>query len=203
MRFRTHIGRASWVAVMAFCLVGGALIASPQQKKDSEPAEGKKSTPAAEKQAPPAGEPSRPDATPTGNADGAKAPKPGKATKKDGEQATPPADEPYLNTAATAAGILRSKGEVISQKGDLKIAVDNNFFTEFPGFDLSHLSENQHEALVKKANSVYCTCGCRGDTVARCVTLDASCQVARKMLQKMLDDVAASTPSAPAPPKSD
>ncbi|MFQ5768319.1 MAG: hypothetical protein ACE5ID_10100, partial [Acidobacteriota bacterium] len=62
---------------------------------------------------------------------------------------------------------------------------------EFPGFNLDSLSGPQRDHLLKRANSIYCTCGCRGDTVARCVVLDPTCQTARKMFQKMLDDISA------------
>ena len=48
-----------------------------------------------------------------------------------------------------------------------------------------HLTSGQHAWLLKQANSIFCTCGCRGDTIARCVVLDPTCQTARQVLDKM------------------
>lgn len=159
MRSSTTLRRAAWLSLLGLMVAGGPATATPQEKKGEESAK----TPTSSR---PAGEP---DTTAPGDAD--------RTTT------------PGLNTAKTAAGMLRSAGKIVSQTGDLKIAVDSNLFTEFPGFELGHLSTDQHDKLVKQANSVFCTCGCRGDTVARCVVLDPSCQVARSMLQRMLDDV--------------
>ena len=118
-----------------------------------------------------------------------------KADKTDSEEtnestASKDPDAPGTTPAAAAAGMLQSKGTLISQTGDLDISVEQNVFHEFPGVELGHLTTPQRDALIKRANTVYCTCGCRGDTVARCVIMDPSCQVARKMLQKMLEAIA-------------
>jgi hypothetical protein len=94
-------------------------------------------------------------------------------------------EEVPLATAGEVAESLRQSGQVVSQTGDLKIAVDPQYYAEFPGYDLDHLTSGQHAWLLKQANSIYCTCGCRGDTVARCVVLDPTCQTARQMLDKM------------------
>jgi hypothetical protein len=132
------------------------------------------------------------------------------AAKKAPAAKKPPAGEkavePGLESAEAAAEALRSEGKVVSQQGNLDIAVDANFFSEFPGFELGALSQAQRDWLLKRANAVYCTCGCRGDTVARCVDLDPTCQTARKMLQGLLDQAQkeapepAATPATPAPP---
>ena len=160
MRSRMTFRRAAWSSVLTLLVAGGLSAADPQEKKGEEPAKAPASSP-------PAGDP---DTVTAGSTDESTA--------------------PDLNTAQAAATMLRNPGKIISQTGDLKIAVDSNLFTELPGFELGHLSTAQREKLIKQSNSVFCTCGCRGDTVARCVVLDSSCQVARKMLQQMLDDIA-------------
>ena len=106
-----------------------------------------------------------------------------KAGEKDAGEAAE--EEDPLASAGEVADSLRQSGQVVSQTGDLKIAVDPQYYAEFPGYDLDHLTSGQHAWLLKQANSIYCTCGCRGDTVARCVVLDPTCQTARQMLDKM------------------
>lgn len=95
-------------------------------------------------------------------------------------------DTAKLVPASETAESLRQKGTIVSQTGDLDIAVDNNFYDEFPAFDMDGLTEGQRDWLLKRANAVFCTCGCRGDTVARCVATDPTCETAREMLGKML-----------------
>ena len=160
MKSRMTFRRLAWSTALSLLVAGGLSVAGPQEKKSEEPPKDAKST------------------SPAGETDTA-APGPAAAPEAVG-----------LTTAKEAAALLRGEGKVVSQTGDLKIAVDSNLFTEFPGFNIDHLTTPQRDKLIKQSNSVYCTCGCRGDTVARCVVLDSSCQVARKMLQRMLDDIA-------------
>jgi hypothetical protein len=106
------------------------------------------------------------------------------------KEATEEAQEAPVNDGLPATGpemaeSLRQPGQVVSQSGDLKIAVDPQYFAEFPGYNLDHLTSGQHAWLLKQANTIYCTCGCRGDTVGRCVVTDPTCQTARKMLDKL------------------
>ena len=108
---------------------------------------------------------------------------PSRADGEDARAAEEELTEP--KTGAEMADSLRQSGQVVSQSGDLKIAVDPQYFAEFPGYDLDHLTSGQHAWLLKQSNSIYCTCGCRGDTVARCVVMDPTCQTARQMLDKM------------------
>ena len=88
--------------------------------------------------------------------------------------------------AQVTAEALRHSGKIVSQTGDLNIQVETQVYDEFPGYDMDSLSEGQRDWLLERANGVYCTCGCRGDTVARCVVLDPTCQTARDMLDNML-----------------
>ena len=181
MRSRMTFRRAAWASLLTLLLASGAALASSQEKKDGgKPGQEPRSE--------------RPSGDKAAGKDGAT------TEKKEADAGDTTID---LNTAAAAAAMLQQKGEIISQKGDLKIAVDSNFFTEFPGFELGDLDAPQRDKLVKQANSVYCTCGCRGDTVARCVVLDPSCQVARKMLQRMLDDIAPADPLASKKPSTE
>jgi hypothetical protein len=107
----------------------------------------------------------------------------GSDAKADAEKSQEEQVEP--TSGAEMAESLRQSGRVVSQSGDLKIAVDPQYFAEFPGYDLDHLTSGQHAWLLKQANSIFCTCGCRGDTIARCVVLDPTCQTARQVLDKM------------------
>ncbi len=132
------------------------------------------------------GQSAKPPADAAKKADASKRAAGSKDEKKEGE--------PGLKSAEAAAEALRTEGKIVSQEGDLQIDVDANYFSEFPGFDLSTLGEPQREWLLRRANHVYCTCGCRGDTIARCVVLDPTCQTARKMLQGLLDKARDLTP---------
>lgn len=104
----------------------------------------------------------------------------------DAETAGEEGTDLFMAPAEVTAEALRHSGRIVSQTGDLNIQVENQFFDEFPGYDMDNLSDGQRDWLLKRANGVYCTCGCRGDTVARCVVLDPTCQTARNMLDKIL-----------------
>ncbi|MFQ5671142.1 MAG: hypothetical protein ACE5HD_11590 [Acidobacteriota bacterium] len=131
------------------------------------------------------------------------APAAGAAGKKTTKDAKKPQSRPAQTRPAEAvARSLRESGQIVSQSGDLDLSVQSNVFTEFPGFNLDHLSKDQRDKLVKRANTVYCTCGCRGDTVARCVVLDPACQTARRMMKRMLDQASAADETHSASPDS-
>jgi hypothetical protein len=173
----------------------------PAAAQDQKEPESGKSEPGTKPPAPP---PTPPPAPPSGTATTPKSPSSGKSgstTDPAKKQSKTPAENPPgevgLETAQTAAGTLRTRGELVSQTGDLSVQVESNYFSEFPGFDLSALTPEQQNALVEKANAVYCTCGCRGESVAKCVVLDTSCTTARGMLQKMIDAIKAAPPAAP------
>lgn len=167
MRIARTTRRSVCLPLLALLAVGGLSLASPQEKKEPEQ----------EQQA--------------------ESPESSKAETGKEEGGTTPEEKKLDTTPASAAArMLREKGQIVSQSGDLKIDVQSNLFTEFPGFELGHLTATQRDELVKLANRVYCTCGCRGDTVARCVVNDPSCVTARTMLQSMLD---AFSPADPDP----
>ncbi len=64
-------------------------------------------------------------------------------------------------------------------------------FENIPGFALADVSASQKKAFLDRVNTVSCSCGCVGDTVAKCIVDDPSCQVAPAMAQRILAEVRA------------
>jgi hypothetical protein len=64
-----------------------------------------------------------------------------------------------------------------------------NYFTELPGFDVAGLKPRQREKFLQQVNSEMCTCGCKDDTLARCLINDPRCPVVKGMVQKVYDEV--------------
>ncbi len=118
-------------------------------------------------------------------AEGEKAPEKDKQPAS-GEAASEESEEVVSVPARVTAEALRHSGTIVSQTGDLNIQVENQFYDEFPGYDLDSLTKGQRDWLLTRANGVNCTCGCLNDTVARCVALDPTCQTARNMLTEMV-----------------
>jgi hypothetical protein len=197
---RSRLKICSTLVVVSLAVCAGSIPAGAQDQKEPESG---KSEPGAKPPAPPPPPPSG-----TAAAGTATAPK-GQASGKSGSTASssqqkksktpaaPSTGEVGMEPAEAAAGTLRTPGELVSQSGDLKIQVESNYFSEFPGFDLSGFPAEQKKAILDQANTVFCTCGCRGETVAKCVVLDPSCGTARGMLQKMIDAVKAAPPATP------
>ena len=156
-------GRLPALLLAALWLTAGAAVAAEEPKPPAPPA--------AETKPPAETKPK------------AKTPAKTKAPAASTATTTPPA----MNTTEQAAATLRTQGQVVSQSGDMKIGVEANTFSEFPGFDLSKLPAAAREKVVKRSNTTYCTCGCKGDTVARCVVTDPTCGVARNMLQEIIN----------------
>jgi len=71
------------------------------------------------------------------------------------------------------------------------VTVLENYYFDLPGFDLSTLTPKQKKKFLDRVNAEFCTCGCAGDTIARCVVNDASCKVARGLAEKILSEVKA------------
>ena len=65
-------------------------------------------------------------------------------------------------------------------------------FENVPGFPLTDVSANQKKVFLDRVNRESCSCGCVGDTVAKCVVQDPSCQVAPAMAARILAEVRAS-----------
>ena len=62
-------------------------------------------------------------------------------------------------------------------------------FDYLKGFDLDPLSDTQRTILLRKANALPCECGCKGDTLARCVNTDPHCVVAPEEIKKLIEEV--------------
>ena len=73
--------------------------------------------------------------------------------------------------------------ETVKDTGQLLLA-NAAFATEIPGVDLSGLSPEKKEAVLKKLNEEHCTCGC-GLTVAQCRINDPSCDTSLPLAQKI------------------
>lgn len=103
----------------------------------------------------------------------------------DPAEAAEPA-EPSEYDPATATGAVKG---VPAPTNTMPIEAVANFFTELPGFDLTTLSTKQREKLLHRVNSELCTCGCKNDTLARCLVNDPSCPVVKGLVQNVYDEV--------------
>ena len=95
-----------------------------------------------------------------------------------------PADANY--DPATAAGAVKG---VPAPTNDGSIEAVANFYTELPGFDLASLSKAKREKLLHRVNSEMCTCGCKNDTLARCLVNDPKCPSVKGLVQAAYDEV--------------
>jgi hypothetical protein len=71
------------------------------------------------------------------------------------------------------------------------VTVLENYYLDLPGFDLSTLTPRQKKKFLDRVNAEFCTCGCAGDTIARCIVNDPTCKVARGLAEKILSEVKA------------
>ncbi len=109
---------------------------------------------------------------------------------------------PSANDPATATTIAVQPSFVPSQAAGAVVGVPAatntapivavaNYYTELPGFDLSVLEKRERESFLHRVNSEMCSCGCKNDTLARCLVNDQSCPLVRGMVQRVFDDVRA------------
>jgi hypothetical protein len=73
-------------------------------------------------------------------------------------------------------------------KGYGPITVTLNYFDKLPGIDLDKLSPQRRQRVLDRANKETCTCGCKGDTVARCLVNDPSCPLAKVLAQQIYEE---------------
>ncbi|MBI4483836.1 MAG: hypothetical protein HY652_13235 [Acidobacteria bacterium] len=59
-------------------------------------------------------------------------------------------------------------------------------FKDLPGIDLAGLKPAQKDRFLKRVNTETCTCGCKGDTVARCLVEDPNCRIAPQQARAIL-----------------
>jgi len=62
-------------------------------------------------------------------------------------------------------------------------------FENLPGFPLTDLNMPQRKKFLARVNSEYCNCGCKGDTIARCLVKDPACQIAPAMATRVLAEI--------------
>jgi ABC-type transport system substrate-binding protein len=122
---------------------------------------------------------------------GEAAPAPAAAPEATPQAANDPADaaapaEPSNYDPATAAGAVKG---VPAPTNSAPIEAVANFFTELPGFDLASLSTRQRDKFLHRVNSEICTCGCKNDTLARCLVNDPKCPAVKGMVQTVYDEI--------------
>lgn len=95
--------------------------------------------------------------------------------------ATEPKYEPSQATGAVVG--------VPAETNTAPIVAVANYYTDLPGFDLNVLEERQREQFLHRVNSEMCSCGCKNDTLARCLVNDQTCPLVRGMVQRIYDEV--------------
>lgn len=60
-----------------------------------------------------------------------------------------------------------------------------NYFVEFRGVDLNALPPEIRQDFLETVNREECSCGCVGDTIARCYVNDPNCAVAKARLHAL------------------
>jgi len=77
--------------------------------------------------------------------------------------------------------------ELVPDTGQVLIA-NAAYATEIPGVDLTHVTPDQKEAILKRLNTEKCTCGC-DRTLAQCRIEDPSCQTSLPAAKKVAAEV--------------
>lgn len=89
---------------------------------------------------------------------------------------------------ADAAGAVKG---VPAPTNTAPIEAVANYFVELPGFDVQGLPQAQREKLLQRVNSEICTCGCKDDTLAKCLVNDPKCPTVKGLVQVVYDEVKA------------
>ncbi|MBI3940092.1 MAG: SEC-C domain-containing protein [Acidobacteria bacterium] len=71
------------------------------------------------------------------------------------------------------------------------LAAPQSRFEDLPGISLASLNASQKKKFLDRVNSENCSCGCKGDTIARCVVQDPQCQIAPAMANRVMAEVQA------------
>ena len=123
------------------------------------------------------------------------APPPGTAEGQ--PPANPPADDPSTEPTTVAQPSFepsQAAGAIVgvpAATNTAPIVAVANYYTEIPGFDLSVLEKRQREHFLHRVNSEMCSCGCKNDTLARCLVNDPTCPFVKGMVQRVIDEVRA------------
>lgn len=124
----------------------------------------------------------------------------GKAPETPAAKAEPPA--PAANAAndtgaaanepaksydpADAAGAVKG---VPAPTNTAPIEAVANYYVDLPGFDVQGLPQAQREKFLQRVNSEVCTCGCKNDTLAKCLVNDPKCPSVKGLVQTVYDEV--------------
>lgn len=73
------------------------------------------------------------------------------------------------------------------QVGPITVSL-NYFYDDLPGLDLEKLSPERRKRVIERTNREICTCGCRGDTVARCLVKDPNCQLVKSLAKQIYEE---------------
>ncbi len=68
------------------------------------------------------------------------------------------------------------------------ITVTINYYDKLPGIDLDKLSPQRRQRVLERANKEACTCGCKGDTVARCLVNDPACKLVKSLAAQIYEE---------------
>ena len=99
-----------------------------------------------------------------------------------------PTGEPAPYNPADAAGAVKG---IPAPTNTAPIEAVANYFVELPGFDVKGLPQAQREKLLQRVNSEICTCGCKDDTLAKCLVNDPKCPTVKGLVQAVYDEVKA------------
>ncbi len=112
------------------------------------------------------------------------------ATSKSGSkkaQTRPATEEPKKKSAQTQTAPAHN----VPQQTQGGVTVMENYYLDLPGFDLSTLTPTQKDKFLERVNKEPCTCGCKNDTIARCLVNDPKCPVVRGLAEKIFSEVKA------------
>ncbi|MEE9218785.1 MAG: hypothetical protein V3U98_06925 [Acidobacteriota bacterium] len=81
---------------------------------------------------------------------------------------------------------LVGSGPLAEQVGPITVTL--NYYQDLPGLDLNKLSPERRKRVIERANREPCTCGCRGDTVARCLVNDPNCKFVKSLAEQIYQE---------------
>lgn len=108
---------------------------------------------------------------------------------------TPPATKPAVpvhpllgqTTFVVDPKEMGGKSALADQVGPITVSL-NYHYDDLPGLDLKKLSPERRKRVIERANREICTCGCRGDTVARCLVKDPNCQLVKSLAKQIYEE---------------
>jgi hypothetical protein len=81
---------------------------------------------------------------------------------------------------------IQGAGELGPRVGPITVTL--NYFDHLPGIELDKLSPQRRQRVLERANKEPCTCGCKGDTVARCLVNDPACKLVKALAQQIYEE---------------